>query len=298
MASAWLTNFSQQYGLDCSPTGNVFGNVGGYFVSIFEQGNFINISLSYFADMTEQDKVNKINFKLKDDTNLATLSGKGITSINGVNIKLPNNEQSQSELYSILADYTKFFAEIGLTAKKKVPLHQPPLPTPEQMLKVQYGVKHNTRRNYPIAPIPKSYDDTYNSGMSSVFKGLLGAFIGALVGAIPWIVVINLTFDDLWLLALAAFVIPACATYGYKRFGGASNSIITNLIIILSTSVVAISSMAIVYATNIATESGSSFFSAFNILFSALETDSDLRINAIIPPLAAISFLIPTLKER
>lgn len=158
MASEWITQISQQYGLTCSPNGIVSGKVDGYSVSIVEQENTINITFFYFADTTERDKINKVNLKAKKDVNIATLSGCCGTSLIGTSIRLPNTPQAQSTIPSLINNYTKFFAEIGLSAERKaVPAQQPPTLSPASPIS-SYSTPYNNSSNNtkPFYPTPTS----------------------------------------------------------------------------------------------------------------------------------------------
>lgn len=258
MASAWLTQFSQQYELNCSPTGNVFGKVGGYFVSVFEKGNLIIINFSYFAEEGERKKVSTVGLKMRENYTISALSGDISVSINGASIRLPNTPQAQSVVYKLITDYTELFKELELLAEKKPePIVPITAPAPSEVTtadepKVQkeedaehtstfeynytnpdfdnamYGNLMPSAKKKIVRPSATSY-----TGIASVLRGFAGALIGAFIGSIPWIICLGLNLLT-EILFFAAVPIAFCSGMGYRRARGASDTVITCAAIIIS----------------------------------------------------------------
>lgn len=268
MASTWLTQFSQQYELTCSPTGNIFGKVGGYFVSVLEKGNLIIINFSYYTEPAERQKINRVVLKMRENATISALSGDFSVSINGASIRLPNTEQAQSVVYKLITDYTELFKEIELLAEKKpepvIPIADP---TPSEVIvaeepevqKEEELTEHTATFEYNYTN-PDFNTDMYGNlmpsakkkivppssinytGMASVLRGFAGAVIGAFIGAIPWIICLGLNLVT-EILALVSVPIAFCSGMGYRRAHGASDSVATCIAIIISVIGVAVVTM-------------------------------------------------------
>ena len=98
--------------------------------------------------------------------------------------------------------------------------------------------------------------------------GILGAFIGGLVGCIPWI--IAYIYLGMMLSVLAA-IVAYCALYGYNLFKGGQNENLPKIITIVSILCVGITTLVIIPALLIYKATGSF---AINQLIAIYEDQS------------------------
>ena len=146
-------------------------------------------------------------------------------------INLP--EKSFDKLRQQLLSVDERFHSINIVSHERgvlfsgIPISQMTGDSFEQYLHLCATISANVQKT--------AYSDKhehYGEPFSAYLKGILGAFLGALVGALPWFIAANfLHFQFGWL----GFLVSTASFYGYQKFCGAhSTGFATGCIVIFS----------------------------------------------------------------
>ncbi|MEG0296601.1 MAG: hypothetical protein RR620_07745 [Clostridium sp.] len=141
-----------------------------------------------------------------------------------------------------------------------------------------------------------------NKNAGSIVKGLIGAFLGSLIGVVLWVVIYQMGYIS----SIAGIVMVVCAIKGYSLFGGKSSVVGTVLVVLICVGMIYLA-QSISFAIEIYNEFGSiyemSYFDAYKSIPVFLEEPEissaffkDLVIGYVFMAIGSFSTVINVIK--
>jgi len=230
MIGSGLKKYGRELGLNITPK-NAYGEVGGYLVSLFEGAGYksfyINCALASQDDLGSRYKIDAFVKDNKKEYNITSFD----INEHGFTVMLYDTFGTLKKYKRFFLECLNFLKEIELlgadvccNCKTKLDGENSRLIVDNGIMK-KYDVDCVNARLNEIEELKNAPKESKNYAV-----GILGAFLGMLVGIVPWIIVYCFGFFVGWL----GFLIGFCAQKGYELVGAKVGKLKVYIIIAMS----------------------------------------------------------------